>query len=238
MERDWTRWPTPETLLYFAAKGGCIDVLVGLLERGASPNATTTSGWSVLRAAVKAGHYGIIKELLSRGADVNFASPTTGITALHTATAFGENRNDTLLQLLDSGADVNARDVDGNTPLHRVETSNGGDDTRLLLVYGASVDALNSRGQTPLYRAAARRYHSENVDILLAYGADVNAVREGGFTPLHDAAEQGSADIVNQLLAHRADAWATTSRGETALQLAPRKKHTEIVVVLSDLESE
>ena len=64
--------------------------------------------------------------------------------------------------LLDHGADPNARDNNGSTPLHRLSWWKSLDSrygkgtvetTRLLLKYGAIIDAKDNEGRTPLQLA-------------------------------------------------------------------------------------
>lgn len=94
--------------------------------------------------------------------------------------------------LIASGANVNARDDNGNTPLHGASSSFRGftdlpEIIRILLDAGAKVDARNNDGVTPLMRAAYTNA-AENAEALIAAGADVNAKTKGGLTPLWYAA--------------------------------------------------
>jgi len=57
-------------------------------------------------------------------------------------------------RLLDQGADVNARDELGQTPLHHAACSGHKDVAELLIRRGAVVTARDSVGRTPLYISA------------------------------------------------------------------------------------
>jgi ankyrin repeat protein len=49
-----------------------------------------------------------------------------------------------------SGANVMARDADGNTPLHIAALWGRADIARRLIEHGSDVEAVNNNGQTPL----------------------------------------------------------------------------------------
>jgi ankyrin repeat protein len=107
--------------------------------------------------------------------------------------------------LLQHGADVNARDGDGATPLHNAAVSGRRELAALLLDKGADREARDSEsGATPLYQAAAWG-RTTLVELLLARGADVNARNKAGVTPLVAAEKNGfpeAAAILKQHGAH------------------------------------
>jgi len=82
--------------------------------------------------------------------------------------------------LIAEGADVNAKDKYGMTPLHLAETKEAAE---LLIANGADVNARTGDGQTPLLFAVMSG-SKETVEILIAKGADVNAMDGAGVTPL------------------------------------------------------
>lgn len=112
---------------------------------------------------VKGGFSRNVKELLDKGGNPNFVDPLTGVPILVQAAA---NRyTDVVNTLLDSGADVNLADRDGNTALMKVVV-----DTMFsriyeiqkklinsLLVAGANPYQMNASGETALSIAETNR---------------------------------------------------------------------------------
>ena len=112
-----------------------------------------------------------------------------------------------------NGADVNARDQYGNTPLHYA-AGNGRDKiARLLIQNGADVDARNNEGNTPLHRA----WSAEVATLLIQKGADIHASNQNGDTPLHRAAAKGNDKIAALLIKKGADVNASDKNGDTPL---------------------
>ena len=95
----------------------------------------------------------------------------------------------TVQDCLGAGADPNARDGDGFTPLHRAAAHSQTPETVTALVNAAAdPNARDVFGLTPLHRAAAFSQTPEIVTALVNAGADLNArdlnARDGdGDTP-------------------------------------------------------
>ena len=90
-------------------------------------------------------------------------------------------------------------------------------------------------GHTALHYAATKG-HAAIVELLLAGGADANAENTNQARPLHCAANGGHTAVV-LLLLKEADAdvnavSAAAVGGHTALDLATKKRHTDVVALL------
>lgn len=92
---------------------------------------------------------------------------------------------DTVSTLIAGGADVNARDKHGWTPLMFAAKYNANCEvTQLLIAAGANINARGERGTTPLMFKAAHKEDLRVVQSLIAAGADVNASNHMGVTVL------------------------------------------------------
>ncbi len=135
----------------------------------------------------------------------------------------------TVEQLLASGADVNAPDDQGMTPLWVAAGNGRADIVRLLIERGADVNASGKRGRTPLHVAFHYGY-AGIARLLIEKGADMNACKYG--STLLRAAYLGSADVVRLLIEKGADVNTRDKRGRTPLLMAEGKDHAGIARLL------
>ena len=119
---------------------------------------------------------------------------------LHQAARF--TTNPTIVQLLlEAGADANARNDRGLTPLHEGATNSNPVFTAHLLAAGADPNGLDNEGYTPLHYAAAQSGNGRVVTRLLGAGADPLVESNDGRTPLHSALRYaGERGVISELL--------------------------------------
>jgi hypothetical protein len=135
--------------------------------------------------------------------------------------AANEGELDAVQDLLAQGADPNAMDFDGETPLHAAARLGDADIVATLLDHGADPGALALYDTTPLH-ISVRDQRVEVTRQLLEQGADANALDGFGHAPLHDAALRNDLRSARLLLASGADAGLKGTAGQTPLDLAER----------------
>jgi ankyrin repeat protein len=129
---------------------------------------------NAFQQAVRAGDTDLVKSLISKGADVN-ARGRGDYTALHNA----RESIEIMRLLLANGADIEARQEHGATPLACVAYSGHIEAARLLIEHGADIEAKLSDGETtPLLRAVSQQ-HVETTKLLLDKGANIHATWRG-----------------------------------------------------------
>ncbi len=191
-----------KTPLYWAASNGRhANVALLLAAPGIDVNKADIEGKTPLMIAEVQKHNQCI-DLLRKAADETQKpadknpqpkAPTLNkqIPTLHNAC----NNPEELKKLLAAGADVNAADKDGTTPLIAAVNLRQVECCKLLLAApGIDVNKADNKGRTPLNWAAC--WDAELVKLLLAApGVDVNKADNEGKTPLK-VAEQHNPDCV------------------------------------------
>ena len=134
--------------------------------------------------------------------------------------------------LIDKGADVNAKSVDGTTPLHWAVYADRLEIALMLLRAGARAAEGDRYGVTPLY-LAAENGNADMIRYLIDAGADPNAVDPAGETALMTAARTGAPDALRVLLDRGAHVDTREPEfQQTALMIAVREDHAAAVDLL------
>lgn len=241
-----------ETPLHRAVRRGNPAATTRLLELGADPTLTDSSGrvadpgdcrmWPTRAffAGATAAH---VAECLEAGADLvsmeghgyhrtgtgRMISYPTGSTPLHVAAAWTSDP-DVITVLVGAGADVLARNQGNDSPLDYAARANPNPAViAALIAAGAEVNAW-STDATPLHEAAGNANPEVSVALLEA-GARMEALAAGGRTLLHRAAgENANPEIVTELVSRGADVNARMAAGRTPLHEAAAKNSNPAVV--------
>jgi ankyrin repeat protein len=144
------------TLLHAAAAAGNVPMVAALLRLGVDANIQDGGGHTPLYSVGNecAGGGPVVKALIQGGAKVDACDGVKRCTALHMAARRG-NVN-ICATLLDCGANIEARDSPGETPLRRAVNCGQTGVAALLLSRGADPHSVGSRGLTPLSAARTR----------------------------------------------------------------------------------
>jgi hemoglobin len=126
--------------------------------------------------------------------------------------------------LLHLGADPNASDGYGHTPLYFVGNGSPGASgaavVRVLVQGGANVNAHERLKHCTALHMAARRGNVQVAQALLGYGAELEARDKLGETALHRAVRCGKEEMVAFLLSRGANTQARGKSGKTPWQAA------------------
>lgn len=183
--------------IHFAVRGGNINIVKFLLDKGADASMKGFINMTPLHYAATRGRKEIAELLIQRGAVVNARDEQNTI-PLHYA-AYG-GYLDVVKLLIEKGADINAKSdapVTGNTPLHVAIYEGHHKVIRYLLSKGADVNSTTFDKRTALHYAADRN-DVNSVKILIQNGVDLASIAYGQ-TPLEIAEEKGFVDIVDLL---------------------------------------
>ena len=173
--------------------------------------------------------------------DLNAPYPS-GRTDLHYAVRKGDLEN--IRALLARGADVNARDKEGMTPLAfnldaTPDQATATAITRMLIAAGADVNLKDETETTPL-QLAVYQYEDrkgELVRVLLEAGADANAADDYGTTVLMHAVHAANQEAaltknLRALIRAGADVNARNTLGQTALSIAIEARNNDLINLL------
>ena len=207
------------TPLMFSCCTGELTIVKMLVEAGARVRAADKKGHTSLIYATAYGHTETVRYLVGLPAvDMSHMAHTDfGYTAVFVA---AEKHADVLEVLIDAGADIEATNNIGMSPLLVASEHGNLRSVELLLKAGAGVCVADNKGDT-CFTIAALGGHTETVRTLLCMPeVDVNQSNHQGFTPLHCTAFTNHSDVAQVLIDAGADIEARTRRGSTPLHCA------------------
>ena len=181
-------------------------------------------------AAVRSRDRATLEKLIAADPALATSKDAAGSTPLHHAAGFGALES--LTFLIDKGADVNAKNRRGSTPLFWALHDES--KVRLLIARGATVKIKQVEGRTPVYQAAVLGNGYPVLRLLLENGGDPNVATLNGLTPLNAAALGGDVNAMRLLIEKGAIIDAKNGAGATALMGAATNGSTSAVQLLLD----
>lgn len=203
------------TTLDYAAALGKQKIVELIVSKGidiASKN-------KALMAAASSGQKDTAGFLISNGASVAYNKGHHGKTPLMEASERGHYGIAELL--ISAGADVNAKDYDGITPLI------------FTLKYGKREYASGSDGKVPPAYYTELTGRKKVAELLIEKGADVNVTDYKGQTPLMYTAINDIKELAELLISKGAFTNLKDDLGNTALSYARKNKNTEIAKLIT-----
>jgi len=144
-------------------------------------------------------------------------------------------RLDAVRILLRNGADVNACNAIGDTPILCAVQTGISEMTQTMLEYGADVNVRNGWEATPLLQAVSQGHNASPrvIEVLLKHGADVNAVQWSNTSALRTAVVFANVAVIKTLLVHGADVYSRKEGNPSIMEIAQGKSDETITRLLS-----
>lgn len=198
VEVDGCSFSKPDGNGYYALQWAALnnhpDVAQYIIQNGGDVNAVDHAKQTALHWAAVRGSVAVADMLLQNGTRVE-ATDVNGYRAVHVAAQYGQTSflNHIITQY---GADFDAPDNDGRSPLHWAAYKGFADTIRLLLFRNADQGRQDKEGCTPLHWAAVRG-NVEACTVLVHAGTkrELLVKDKVGFTPAQLASDKGHRHV-------------------------------------------
>lgn len=212
--------------LYLAVERNNKKIGELLLAKNADIFSTNNANDSPLHLALKKG--GDTQGWLITSRTIT-ATDGSGNTALHYAVEWGLKK--AALSLIEKGANPEAKNANGETPLFSAAKTNDPAMTALIVKGGSSIKARDNFGSSPLH-TAVRWDADASVRELVQLGIDVNAQNVAGKSALSEAVLAGKLSTAKLLIDSGADINASDNTGRTILMDAIRSRNADVIAML------
>jgi len=219
---------TPLHKVFF---GGYLNIAELLISKGADVNAKDLGSKTPLHEAIH-GLYGPYADTLLEAKYAGNNNRRQSKPSWEESHELAEKLKIGAVKLLISkGANVNARDYLGGTPLYEAIYFASTDLIKILLENGANPNVQDEFGEILLYEVVSGGF-TDVLKLLIEYGADVNTVDTDGQTPLHEAAWNDQKEAAQLIIAIGADVNTADRNGDTPLHVAALNGYGELFDLL------
>lgn len=231
---------TDEIALKFtdAAEEGNLEKVKLMLAKGTDIDIEPGGhkGWTALMAASTYGETGIVKYLISKGANVKVKLKDGETTLIQSAQ--NDENIEIVESLLKAGVEINAPTKNGLTALMRFAWMGQAEAVKLLLDAGADTKIKDENGWTAFYFACSHGNDEKIVKYLLDAGANPNEKDVKGQTPLMWLGWGERTENFKALVAAKADVNTKDSDGRTPLMISSTRFFYEEIRILLDAKAD
>eukprot|EP00397_Hematodinium_sp_SG-2012_P019976 GEMP01020558.1.p2 GENE.GEMP01020558.1~~GEMP01020558.1.p2 ORF type:complete len:364 (-),score=89.34 GEMP01020558.1:721-1812(-) len=203
------------------------DIVVLLVERGnALVDIQSSRGQTPAHKAALKRNVSVAQALVAANANMNICD-NDGCSPLHYASMNGA---DILVPILAGKANIDQKDVLGESPLHKAVQWGCLCVVTALLQAQAEVDICDVTEATPLHMACSSE-RRDIVEALIRGGANLEMQQKKGCAPLHIAATSKKTDMIEVLLNASANVNSADDNGETPLQYAGTRSVSHMLLI-------
>ncbi len=209
------------------------EIVEVLLKHGANPNLFTAGNDGPLHYAAMFGHFGAVKLLVQYGAKINFKGSYKRTPLIYAAADAA--MPEMVKFLIESGADLNAKNESGENALFELITRDNPNTevAEILIDSGLSIKIKSKLYGTPLHWAAFCG-RTNIVELLLKKAAKVNEKDKNGETAIIKAMSQNHMAIVKLLFENGADINSKSQFGWSLMEFVTESGDKEFLQKIID----